>query len=84
LISQAKRLVIKVGGSLLLKDNEPNTCFIENLAGSVAKLLEEGRKVVIVSSGAIALGKKELGSLAFWNFTLNFSKNTIYRWAKFY
>ena len=62
MIRGAKNLVVKVGGSLLLRENEPDLSFIKELVDSVTELIKEGKKVVLVSSGAIALGKKEVGS----------------------
>jgi len=54
-----------VGGSLLLRENEPDLSFIKELVDSVVELIREGKKVVLVSSGAIALGKKEVGASPF-------------------
>lgn len=57
-------IVIKVGGSLLLQGDMPNVSFIKGVVDSVVRFLEEGRKIVLVSSGAIALGRKKIGSSA--------------------
>ena len=65
MIRGAKNLVVKVGGSLLLRENEPDLSFIKELVDSVTELIKEGKKVVLVSSGAIALGKKEVGASPF-------------------
>jgi len=54
--------VVKVGGSLLLKGDKPDISFVKELVDSVVELIRKGKKVTIVSSGAIALGKIELGS----------------------
>lgn len=56
------RLVIKVGSSLLVDDNgQLNRRWLESLADDVASLASSGHEIVIVSSGAIALGSVVLG-----------------------
>lgn len=47
-----------------MEKGEPSICFIKRLVDVVVELLKEERKVVLVSSGAIALGREKLGSLA--------------------
>jgi len=54
-------VVIKVGGSLLFKGGEPNISFIRELVDSIVRLIKDKKKIVIVSSGAIAFGSRELG-----------------------
>ena len=54
-------MVIKIGGSLLLKKDTPDISFLKSLVDSVAQLIKDGRKVTLVSSGAIALGKASIG-----------------------
>jgi len=56
-ISQARRLVVKVG-SALVTDNGAGLAlgFIEELARQVAEVRGRGREVLLVSSGAIAAG----------------------------
>jgi glutamate 5-kinase len=52
-----KRLVIKVGTSVLLdKDNKVSPDMIERLARQIRKIKEKGIDAVLVSSGAIACG----------------------------
>lgn len=45
-----------------MKGNKPDFSFMETLVESVIKLLEKDKKVVLVSSGAIAIGEENLGS----------------------
>ncbi len=61
-ISQARRLVVKVG-SALVTDNGAGLAlgFIEELARQIAQVRESGREVLLVSSGAIAAGMQRLG-----------------------
>jgi len=62
-IAGAKRLVVKVGSSLLVDaaSGAVNAAWLGALAGDLARLREEGRQVVVVSSGAVALGRRRLG-----------------------
>ena len=60
--SEAKRLVVKIGSSLLV-DGEAGTlraAWFASLADDIAGLRHAGKQVVVVSSGAIALGRKAL------------------------
>ena len=56
----AQRVVIKIGTSTLSKDTGVNTEYIQTLAEQVAWLVGTGRQVIIVSSGAIGMGAKQL------------------------
>ena len=61
-IEDTKRIVVKVGSSLLF-DQDTNTLNSEwliSLAEDIKKLREKGKQIIIVSSGAIALGRKQL------------------------
>lgn len=62
LFYHAKTIVIKVGSSLLVDDdkNVINTLWLDEIAGDIAKLKAVGKNIVVVSSGAIALGRKLL------------------------
>jgi len=61
-VREARRLVLKVGSSLLVdRAGEPRRGWLEGFVGEVAALAGEGRQIVIVSSGAIALGAARLG-----------------------
>ena len=62
-ISTAKRVVIKIGSTLLV-DPERGTVhrkWLEALAQDVAELRAAGKEVILVSSGAIAVGRRHLG-----------------------
>ncbi len=56
-LRRSKRVVVKIGSRALARDPDAH----ERLAASVKALVDGGRRVVIVSSGAIALGTKKLG-----------------------
>ena len=49
-------LVVKIGSALLIQDGALRSGWLDTLARDVAALRKGGTKVVIVSSGAIALG----------------------------
>jgi glutamate 5-kinase len=59
----AKRVVIKVGSALLVDTDKGrlNRAWLETFAADVANLRERGQEVILVSSGAIALGRRHLG-----------------------
>ncbi len=57
----APRLVLKVGSALLVKDGEPRAEWIASLVAEIAELRANGQQVIVVSSGAIALGAARLG-----------------------
>jgi len=62
LLVNARRLVIKVGTGVVCNSaNEFDPLQTAALANSIARLAQEGRQVVLVSSGAITLGAAELG-----------------------
>jgi glutamate 5-kinase len=57
-----RRIVVKVGSSLLVDAaaGDVRRTWLQSLAADIAKLHDEGRDVLIVSSGAIALGRAVL------------------------
>jgi glutamate 5-kinase len=62
LLLNARRLVVKVGtGVVCNTENEFDPQQVAGLAASIAGLVNAGRQVVLVSSGAITLGAAELG-----------------------
>jgi glutamate 5-kinase len=62
ILTQAKRIVVKVGSSLVTNQGEGlDTRAIGNWALQIATLRTQGCEVVLVSSGAIAEGMQRLG-----------------------
>jgi len=55
------RIVIKVGSSVLTNDIGINVERILHLAQEISKILKTGKKVVLISSGAVAYGFKKIG-----------------------
>ncbi len=61
-IDSCSRLVVKVGSSLLVDDGgRLNRRWLEALLDDVAGLCRQGKQVLLVSSGAVALGCVALG-----------------------
>jgi glutamate 5-kinase len=61
-LKSARRIVVKVGSSLVTDEGRGvDANAIGNWCRQLARLAEEGREVVMVSSGAIAEGMKRLG-----------------------
>jgi len=62
IFDDAKIIVIKVGSSLLVDEdqNAINTAWLSGIATDIARLKTAGKDIVVVSSGAIALGRRLL------------------------
>ncbi|KQN73796.1 glutamate 5-kinase [Devosia sp. Leaf64] len=57
-----RRITIKIGSALLVdKSGKLRKAWLDDLAEDIAALKSEGRDIVVVSSGAIALGRGLLG-----------------------
>jgi glutamate 5-kinase len=61
--AEARRIVVKIGSSVLTRDGELQSRVFGDISRQVNELFDAGREVAIVSSGAIAIGGQELG----WN-----------------
>ena len=59
----AKRVVVKIGSALLVDDESGRIrrAWLDALTDDVAALVENGSEVILVSSGAIAVGRRHLG-----------------------
>ena len=62
-LQDARRLVVKLGSYLLVDSNtgRVNEEWLASLAQDFARMRERGQEVVVVSSGAVALGRGVLG-----------------------
>ncbi len=60
-IAQARRIVVKVGSSVLTQAGVLREEAFEQISRQIASATEAGREIVLVSSGAIAIGSRELG-----------------------
>jgi len=65
-LAAARRVVVKVGSALLVEGStgRVNRAWLDSLAEDLAAIRARGQEVVLVSSGAIALGRRELGLAA--------------------
>jgi len=59
----ARRIVVKVGSALLVdaETGRINRAWLETLIDDLLRLRRRGQRVILVSSGAIALGRRRLG-----------------------
>ena len=61
-LNQLRRLVIKIGSSLLIDaEGRLDRGWLQSLSDDVAELRQKGCEVLIVSSGAVAVGSEMLG-----------------------
>ena len=62
-LTQARLVVVKVGSALLVDAESArlNRTWLESLVEDLLRLRKRGQRVVLVSSGAIALGRRRLG-----------------------
>jgi glutamate 5-kinase len=62
-LAQARRVVVKVGSALLVdaESARVNRAWLETLVEDLLRLRKRGQRVILVSSGAIALGRRRLG-----------------------
>lgn len=61
-LTRARRLVVKIGSALLAADNgEIRTTWLDLLADDLARCRARGQEAIVVSSGAIAIGRRQLG-----------------------
>jgi len=54
-------IVIKVGTNSIMTESNLNKAFLTELVSEVASLIRNGKRVIIVTSGAIGLGKRRIG-----------------------
>ncbi len=57
---KARRIVVKVGSAVLTNDSGVAESVIQNIARELTFLHNSGREVILVSSGAVAAGKKKI------------------------
>lgn len=64
-LGAARRIVVKIGSSLLIDaaTRQPTRDWLAAVASDLAALKAEGREVIVVSSGSIALGRGRLPAL---------------------
>ena len=60
-LASAKRIVIKIGSSLIAESARVRNGWLAAMAADVAALHAAGKEVILVSSGAVALGRPQVG-----------------------
>jgi glutamate 5-kinase len=60
-VRRARRIVVKVGSAILANDGALADDAFAAIARQISELATAGREVVVVSSGAIAMGSRDLG-----------------------
>ena len=61
-LTGARRIVLKIGSALLVgEDGEIRRAWLDGLVDDVARCRGRGQELIIVSSGAIAVGRRHLG-----------------------
>jgi glutamate 5-kinase len=62
-LATAKRIVIKIGSALIVDPATaaPRTAWLQGVAEDIAALVGRGAEIIVVSSGAIALARRQLG-----------------------
>ena len=62
-LTGARRVVVKVGSALLVdgKTGRLNRTWLKSLIADLLRLRRRGQQIILVSSGAVALGRRHLG-----------------------
>lgn len=60
LFDKAKRVVVKVGSAILTAEDGMNLDVIKNLAKEISFLYDSGREVILITSGAVAAGRRKI------------------------
>ena len=72
-LKNAKRVVIKVGSNVLTAQSSLNTSAIESISHQICVMIDRGLEVLLVSSGAMAAGLRQIGMNALavmpWSFS---------------
>jgi len=63
ILRQSRRLIVKIGSSLLVDETSGHVrrSWLESLCADIAACRARGQDVLIVSSGAVAVGRRQLG-----------------------
>lgn len=60
LLQQARRVLVKVGSAVLTREEGLNREAMIRLAGQLSRLHDRGMDIILVSSGAVAAGRKRM------------------------
>jgi len=59
-LAAARRIVVKVGSALVVGEDGPDRHWLGAFAADLARVRARGQQVLVVSSGAVALGRRRL------------------------
>jgi glutamate 5-kinase len=61
-LTQARRVVLKIGSALLVgEDGEIRRAWLDRLVDDIARVRRRDQEIIVVTSGAIAVGRRHLG-----------------------
>ncbi len=60
-IAQARRIIVKIGSALVADEHGARQDWLNALADDISTLKARGHEIILVSSGAVALGRHSLG-----------------------
>jgi glutamate 5-kinase len=60
-LASSQRIVIKIGSSLIAESARLRASWLSAMAADIARLHASGKEVILVSSGAVALGRPQVG-----------------------
>jgi len=63
ILNDSRRVVVKVGSNVLTQDQGLNLKAVRSISRQICRLIDGGREVILVSSGAMASGIKKIGLL---------------------
>jgi len=61
ILNNARRIVVKVGSNVLTEDQGLNLTAIRSIGRQICRLIDGGREVILVTSGAMASGIRKVG-----------------------
>ena len=61
-LQDARRVVVKIGSALIAEAGKPRQTWLDTLARDIAQMRSDGQDIILVSSGAIALGRRHLSN----------------------
>ena len=59
-LADARRIVVKVGSALVVGEDGPDRAWLAAFAADLARVRQRGQQLLVVSSGAVALGRRRL------------------------
>ncbi len=61
ILNRARRVVVKVGSNVLTADQGLNLHAVRSISRQICRLTDDGRQVLLVTSGAMAAGLRKIG-----------------------